>query len=246
MAQQAPCAPAIKCIYVRSSVGGALVCYAEGPEFEPQHWEKQVWWWTPAIPALRKEMEVGGTKLQGHPRSKFKACAGPKRPCLGKEKKWTCVCPQVHTHRETHVDTDPDSCLEQAMCPVSLHQQAYPLPQVPRLLVPTVLPSLKAHSAFSPFLLVPAAALSGGQLCRPLCLSVFHSSLTFALLRHPLSQTPYMVHSSVTVFSTRPELPRVALLYLVWSPRCRSGSSRHGQPVLAKWASREATSGGTR
>lgn len=170
MAQQAPCAPAIKCIYVRSSVGGALVCYAEGPEFEPQHWEKQVWWWTPAIPALRKEMEVGGTKLQGHPRSKFKACAGPKRPCLGKEKKWTCVCPQVHTHRETHVDTDPDSCLEQAMCPVSLHQQAYPLPQVPRLLVPTVLPSHKAHSAFSPFLLVPAAALSGGQLCRPLCL----------------------------------------------------------------------------
>lgn len=59
--------------------------------------------------------------------------------------------------------------------------------------------------------------------------SVFHSSLTFALLRHPLSQTPYMVHLSVTVFSTRPELPRVALLYLVWSPRCRSGSSRHGQ-----------------
>lgn len=114
---------------VRSSVGGALVCYAEGPEFEPQHWEKQVWWWTPAVPALRQEMEVGGTKLQGRPHSKFKACTGSKRPCLRKEKKCACICPQVHTHRETHVDTDPDSCLEQAMCSLSLHQQAYPGPQ---------------------------------------------------------------------------------------------------------------------
>lgn len=89
-------------------------------------------------------------------------------PVSGRKRKCAHVCPQVHAHRETHVDTDPDSCLEQATC-LSLHEQAYPLLQGLGLLGPTVLPSHKAHSAFSSFLLVPATALSGGQLCRPLC-----------------------------------------------------------------------------
>lgn len=88
-------------------------------------------------------------------------------PVSGRKRKCAHVCPQVHAHRETHVDTDPDSCLEQATC-LSLHEQAFPLLQGLGLLGPTVLPSHKAHSAFSPFLLVPAAALSGGQFCRPL------------------------------------------------------------------------------
>lgn len=45
-----------------------------------------------------REIEAGGTKLQGYPQlhSKFKVNVGYK-----KEKKSTCVCPLVHPQRDT-------------------------------------------------------------------------------------------------------------------------------------------------
>lgn len=94
MAQQAPCAPAIKCVCTELSWWGACLS-CRGP-------------WVPstalgkAIPALRREMEVGGTKLQHHPHSKFKAGVGYQRPCPRKEKK---MCMHMSTGAHSQGDT---------------------------------------------------------------------------------------------------------------------------------------------
>lgn len=53
-----------------------LTYHAQGPGFKPQHSRNQVCWCTPVVPATR-EVQAGGSLVQGHPQlqSEFKARA---------------------------------------------------------------------------------------------------------------------------------------------------------------------------